>query len=252
MSITQLGNHASPPWTAPLLPLSPTLHVPLDLFLLTPRLLHHNSFCCYQHYPLQSSVAGYCTAVLWVNSSPNHEICALRRIVPRLDLLGLLQRNQIVVWFGGLKRKFFSFTHWQFIASTPKNKQDLACHEPPDWIYETLPHRAPKKPPWTTMSSLSSSSPRVSFESDEPLPEPKDTGTGNRRISYADEAPRRKSIQFSFGGPSTGGSSTPHHKRSLSDKGPGDKAPRRSHIEFQEKEQKAGSASRGPSPPPPK
>lgn len=101
------------------------------------------------------------------------------------------------------------------------------------------------------------SSPRGSFESDS---ERKDNETSrpNKRISYADEAPRRKSIQFSFGG----GVENRQHRRSSSDKGPGEKNLRRSHIEFQdrekekEKEQKQSvippSASRGPSPPPPK
>jgi len=103
------------------------------------------------------------------------------------------------------------------------------------------------------------SSPRGSFESDS---ERKDNEASrpNKRISYADEAPRRKSIQFSFGG----GFENRQHRRSLSDKGLGEKNLRRSHIEFQdrekqkekEKEQKQSvippSASRGPSPPPPK
>ncbi|EYE95610.1 universal stress protein [Aspergillus ruber CBS 135680] len=97
------------------------------------------------------------------------------------------------------------------------------------------------------------SSPRGSFESDN------DASRPNKRISYADEAPRRKSIQFSFGG----GFENRHHRRSSSDKGPGEKSLKRSHIEFQdrerekerEREQKQSvippSASRGPSPPPP-
>ncbi|ODM16645.1 hypothetical protein SI65_08152 [Aspergillus cristatus] len=101
------------------------------------------------------------------------------------------------------------------------------------------------------------SSPSGSFESDS---ERKDNEASrpNKRISYADEAPRRKSIQFSFGG----GFENRQHRRSSSDKGLGEKNLRRSHIEFQdrekekkEKEQKQSvippSASRGPSPPPP-
>lgn len=106
-------------------------------------------------------------------------------------------------------------------------------------------------------------SPRVSFESDDPeRKESKENGSrpNSRRIAYADDNPRKKSIQFSVGGGSgggghTGGGATPQHRRSAST---GDKNPteskRKSHVEFQEKDPKqsaGGATSRGPSPPPP-
>lgn len=104
---------------------------------------------------------------------------------------------------------------------------------------------------------MSLSSPRVSFDSDDP--ERKESGSrpNSRRIAYADDNPRKKSIQFNVGGSSggNGGTNPPqYHHRSSSDKSPGDnKAARRSHVEFQEKDpkQSTNAASRGPSPPPP-
>lgn len=97
---------------------------------------------------------------------------------------------------------------------------------------------------------MSFPSPGVSPESGDP--ERKDNGSrpNSRRISYAEDNPRKKAIQFNV----DGGTNPPRqHRRMASDKGTSDKPAKPSHSEFQEKEpnQSANSASRGPSPPPP-
>lgn len=97
---------------------------------------------------------------------------------------------------------------------------------------------------------MSSSSPRVSLDSDDPERKDNKSRPNSRRISYAEDNPRKKAIQFNVGGVAN----EPHqHRRTPSDKGVSDKPTKPSHVEFQEKEPKQGSgvASRGPSPPPP-
>ncbi|RHZ48512.1 universal stress protein [Aspergillus thermomutatus] len=88
----------------------------------------------------------------------------------------------------------------------------------------------------------SSISPRHSFDDGN---QPDDAGLESsppRRVSYAGDSPRRKSIQFHIGGVEM--QSTVRRSSSI-------KAQKQSQIEVPEKEHKSGTVSRGLSPPPP-